>query len=99
MHISVWSSDVCSSDLRSRKRSDIRDVDSGSEDASRLSREPSLRAVSEHEQENAPRPELQYPSQRIQAIVQGDRTSVVKGKSVSVHVEPGGRRTIKTNTQ
>lgn len=65
--------------MRSRKRSDSNQYDSGSEEqpqqqnrhSGRLSREPSLRVVSEQEPEMSPRPEVQHAFQRIQALVQG----------------------------
>src|SRR3546814_6939692 len=83
MRISDWSSDVCSSDLR-RVPVQVSSGEGGENDAQDLP--------------------LALARRRARAARRGghslgprreDRTSVVKGKSVSVRVDLGGRRIIK----
>src|SRR3546814_16341940 len=94
MRISDWSSDVCSSDLHRAVRDMLAALDA-EVDADDPAQQPvdaarpqgvdgeDLVAVAAH--------------QRDQAVQrqQGDRKSVVSGKSVSVRVDLGGRRIIK----
>src|SRR3546814_21134204 len=83
MRISDWSSDVCSSDLISR----------------RIGRQPacSKRGCSPTYRTHQRRSELEAPCRlRRQGQAAGqDRKSVVWGKSVSVRVDLVGRRIIK----
>src|SRR3546814_12180039 len=106
MRISDWSSDVCSSDLRAAQAPpDAPLQDPGRHQAPsghagpgrqgrarRQGRGPDHLAV-------AGRPLLRADAQHRQGRRHLDRKSVVEGKSVSVRVDLGGRRIIKTNTQ
>src|SRR3546814_11090507 len=95
MRISDWSSDVCSSDLVLG----LAVPDHRGRAAGRLVDAPVLRrdhAAADHRpahcrpgEPGSPRPE----ADRHPAV--GDRKSVVWGKSVSVRVDLGGRRSIK----
>src|SRR3546814_4863663 len=79
MRISDWSSDVCSSDL---------DLSSGAVPPHRRGhgcRHPALARSAARRRER----------RRTRHAQQGDRKSVVSGKSVSVRVDTGGRRIIK----
>src|SRR3546814_15296200 len=91
MRISDWSSDVCSSDLSDgyRRRHRLhraglprRARDDGGVAAAHLRRLPALRPV--------------WSLSAGPARPSSDRKSVVWGQSVSVRVEHGGRRIIKT---
>src|SRR3546814_19242190 len=114
MRISDWSSDVCSSDLcgslfpvfgHGKRRLDQRPV--GARPVRALAehlaeRAPAALAVEQAEkvagdvlEEDSPR-QLAFHVRPQRAT---DRTRVVSGKSVSVRVDPGGRRTIKKKTQ
>src|SRR3546814_14539505 len=91
MRISDWSSDVCSSDLRPRRR----------RSAARAIRwKRRWRPVS-RKSSATPQARMSWNGTRLQrkAAVPsgraGDRKSVVEGKSVSVRVDLGGRRIIK----
>src|SRR3546814_6653416 len=84
LRISDWSSDVCSSDLAQHR---------GGQGAQGFGRDP--RSPQHCDQRAARR------AQRRQGGGRGslDRKSVVKGKSVSVRVALGGRRSMKKKTQ
>src|SRR3546814_21119088 len=102
MRISDWSSDVCSSDLDGGWSHDPHDA----ADAVILGRPalvPAWRARCRRARPPVPR---HRPRQRIDAVPRGrprravaarrvDRKSVVKGKSVAVRVDSGGRGIIK----
>src|SRR3546814_19312101 len=92
MRISDWSSDVCSSDLEEgierRRRNHV--------ERRRLER----RCARAHDDENAGEADDHRPPAPPTHVL--ERKSVVKGKSVSVRVDLGGRRIIKkqrTNTK
>src|SRR3546814_12128417 len=94
MRISDWSSDVCSSDL-----CDLVPVVDHGMDVPRvvLAERRRQHAVRQHlvlaidlDVAEFRRIEVDHPG--------GDRKSVVEGKSVSVRVDLGGRRSIKKNT-
>src|SRR3546814_5758379 len=109
MRISDWSSDVCSSDLLARPTiiSDGQFTPDGKtltlslEDADAADFAAALRrgrSAFDPPSANAARP----PAQTHGITVAIDRKSVVYGKSVSVRVDLGGRRSIKkksTNVQ
>src|SRR3546814_5801705 len=80
LRISDWSSDVCSSDLKLRHARRQAVVERRAAIA--------VRIVQDHTKTGVPEAVLkrEFPA---------DRKSVVSGKSVSVRVELGGRRTIK----
>src|SRR3546814_18767016 len=97
MRISDWSSDVCSSDLRSGRDSLAR-FSTSCPDA--VDSDTSYRFES-HEAVVAM---LRWPQDTSRRLPEGadrrrppspDRKSVVSGKSVSVRVDLGGRRVIK----
>src|SRR3546814_20908514 len=97
MRISDWSSDVCSSDLDLlHRRIDAavhaeRQAVAGAGDGIEHLVE-TIGAVAHHVED---RPEdLALPH-----LDSGDRKRVVEGQSVSVREGPGGRRTLKNNTQ
>src|SRR3546814_13872272 len=85
MRISDWSSDVCSSDLVKVKGKNGEKISIGDrvKITGKLSSNDS------------------YCSLNVQEIekLEGDRKSVVEGKSVSVRVDLGGRRIIKKKKQ
>src|SRR3546814_14663229 len=89
MRISDWSSDVCSSDLpRSTAfRSTV----------STCSHPPYPRPPCPHPPGNEER-QARRPRTPDASRPRGDRKSVVSGQSVSVRVDPGGRRIIKKKT-
>src|SRR3546814_16170612 len=90
MRISDWSSDVCSSDLQPQgfpqRGREIRPPHAGEQ------RWP--QPVLDQLREN-PRSHRKADVQPGRGSAAGDRKSVVKGKSVSVRVDLGGRRIIK----
>src|SRR3546814_13862905 len=98
MRISDWSSDVCASDL---PRAGIGDWGLGIRGC--------RRACSIHEpricESRIPNPDSRpsslpapgFARPHVEPLRAGDRTSVVKGKSVGVRVDLGGRRLIKKN--
>src|SRR3546814_12725633 len=96
MRISDWSSDVCSSDLDPR---------SGLAEAGRLTRDGEVAQQVQlvpHADARAPHPTDDRLGTETESLepVEGDlqdRKSVVKGKSVSVRVDFGGRRIMKKN--
>src|SRR3546814_16169418 len=95
MRISDWSADVCSSDLLDRQPVGTLDREPSGVDAmsARLASGATNRGADfllELRSEEIPA--------RMQAGARADRTSVVSGKRVSVRVDLGGRRTIKTKT-
>src|SRR3546814_1271623 len=95
MRISDWSSDVCSSDL-GMTTDEIQEAQRPYAGWGRETRAFSSNATS-------PPPRWQDFTDPIDAIGarfqermrEADRKSVVEGKSVSVRVDPGGRRIIK----
>src|SRR3546814_14635656 len=88
MRISDWSSDVCSSDLRGDADPQPRRL---ADPVVARNERRCLRAVG-----LLLRPRRRVP--RIRGLDQGDRKSVVQGKSVSVRVDLGGRRRSKKKT-
>src|SRR3546814_20878029 len=98
MRISDWSSDVCSSDLVGREQQPIpADPVDGVEDMlarlrllHRLRGQPDLPADVLGRQHRKVRRLVPHPQRQLV-----DRKSVVKGTSVSVRVDLGGRRNIK----
>src|SRR3546814_16542454 len=98
MRISDWSSDVCSSDLFT--------ACSSSDPALTSSEDPPLRAVHQMTRMTPRRGSDGYQGAwpgrdqgRRQGHSEGDRKSVVEGKSVSVRVDLGGRRILQKKTQ
>src|SRR3546814_18939270 len=90
MRISDWSSDVCSSDLLARPRAAVDD---------HLARLYGVDLLHPGESRRADLLYVPAPGGGGSALDRGrDRKSVVKGKSVSVRVDLGGRRIIKKNT-
>src|SRR3546814_15199103 len=97
MRISDWSSDVCSSDLPQHVRGVVA-VSPGwlsmtqkwpaEENAARLALQSALMAGA-----------ASFKGQTLWVYADGDRKSVVKGKSVAVSVGLGGRRNIKTKQE
>src|SRR3546814_17744652 len=91
MRISDWSSDVCSSDLPG-----------AGEPVQVRPEQPLAPAAAERHQRPPPAPHRQQPGQRTGPRGDaegtddpGDRKSGVEGKSVSVRVDHGGRRSNK----
>src|SRR3546814_15291771 len=98
MRISDWSSDVCSSDLHESRH---QHTASGG-----VRRRPRLAArlahdAAWHQRRSLHRSRIREARVRktLEQSLAGDRKSVVKGKSVSVSGDHGGRRIIKKNTQ
>src|SRR3546814_12086877 len=97
MRISDWSSDVCSSDLREKECFGI--------EAERMGVEPGPGdedvRLALHQPEELGEQDGRAESDDLAAPpeVEADRKSVVEGKSVSVRVDLGGRRSIKKKTQ
>src|SRR3546814_12227658 len=98
MRISDWSSDVCSSDLLFDK---LRDTEPGASGRRTVLLTQLKHALGKHalEEENAIYPALRLAGMDAEAdaLNDEDRQSVVEG-SVSVRVDSGGRRIIKTQT-
>src|SRR3546814_15508096 len=97
MRISDWSSDVCSSDLDAQRRrcSDETGDEAGGKRSRNADRAGPARARTPI---HARRPIQRHGEpRRLRRCVfrSGDRKSVVSGKSVSVRVDLGGRRSIK----
>src|SRR3546814_16058441 len=98
MRISDWMSDVCSSDLRGSASAAAADrgngVPAGSVPAAeyrRVARAAAARAAETHSDGNIGPRGIDRPPP--------DRKRAVSGKSVSVRVDHGGRRNIKTKTK
>src|SRR3546814_11367772 len=96
MRISDWSSDVCSSDLRDprceaghHRMRDIFDHLAETEQAGRDEDEPGEQGCDQQAVIAMARDDVEDHDD------EGDRKSVVSGKSVSVRVDIGGRRIIK----
>src|SRR3546814_15328281 len=96
MRISDWSSDVCSSDLDQRLAVGPRDQRAGADGEADRPEVAIAEDIGDGFVRQPPR------DQRLEAIGHGeargieqDRQSAVEGKSVSVRVDLGGRRTIK----
>src|SRR3546814_15552153 len=99
MRISNRSSDVCSSDLGilRQHREIARRPDQSRKQEERgqqMGREAEMADVGALREPRCDHPPADRPLQSDKRR-QRDRTSVVKGKSVSVHVDFGGRRIIK----
>src|SRR3546814_19258976 len=107
MRISDWSSDVCSSDLTTCGERDLARQNRNSGDVRALcsfrSTESSINSagqktasVRRRRVQNAAATSLAKASARwlMPCFLSGDRTRVVLGMSVSVHVGLGGRRVI-----
>src|SRR3546814_11038284 len=97
MRISDWSSDVCSSDLRTehRRRHGITNALAGGDDpANGMPADLRRRRRDHHEQRIREETRLGH-SGESSGPGDEDRKSVVEGKSVSVRVDLGGRRIIK----
>src|SRR3546814_13163711 len=95
MRISDWSSDVCSSDL-------IGADDLAAEDDTRISHRHRTRSSLSRVGRAAPGRAQRLSDRRHHArsrVARRDRKSVVEGKSVSVRVDLGGRRFIKTKNK
>src|SRR3546814_16564474 len=96
MRISDWSSDVCSSDLRKRRQP----VDRHPPRTGRaVHPSPGRNPVAARVRTDRSRAPLSrgWAGRQCDRRRGGDRTSVVQGKSVSVRVDLGGRRILKTN--
>src|SRR3546814_21023197 len=99
MRISDWSSDVCSSDLARQAEDAAQPETTDASDERPNRRRAPRRAAApspqleltppENAEEEAPKP------RRRTRRAQGDRKSVVEGKSVSVRVDLGGGRIVK----
>src|SRR3546814_15613469 len=91
MRISDWSSDVCSSDLMNIPPEDAPAAAQPGIEQPRnpaaATRPPEIKAGQDHHDRQG--------SRHIDQPGADDRTSVAKGKSVAVRVDPGGRRIIK----
>src|SRR3546814_14685931 len=94
MRISDWSSDVCSSDLDSLANDGPRLSAPRSRTLPTSLRCPNGSPQPPSEPQYAPPRVARLPRHRFRALPP-DRKSVVKGKSVSVRVDLGGRRVIK----
>src|SRR3546814_18135734 len=92
MRISDWSSDVCSSDLPAQpdREADLSQVRPGRPQARRLQGSEDQIVGDLPPAFSGPDPAFSFGSNSST-----DRQSVVQGKSVSVRVDLGGRRTIK----
>src|SRR3546814_18742977 len=95
MRISDWSSDVCSSDLHQQheQEAEIGRADRDLAQAQRVDQQRVQRAQQDHAA-GADQQQVVGQQQGF-ARGRGDRKSVVEGKSVSVRVDLGGRRTLK----
>src|SRR3546814_9385788 len=94
--ISDWSADVCSSDLVNRSTDDY--VDNAAIEEPIDDPKPGLRTLG-YGCTQAALLRAAAPSEADTikyTLLEGDRKSVVKGKSVSVRVDLGGSRIIKT---
>src|SRR3546814_11679402 len=88
MRISDWSSDVCSSDLPGDRVHRV-------EHAFAVLQQVTQAVAAHRFIEIGPGAVLAGQKARGEAVIGGDRKSVVSGKSVSVRVDLGGRRIIK----
>src|SRR3546814_18749331 len=96
MRISDWSSDVCSSDLKSGSRHrPMAPIRMNAAPATR--RTPAT--MSTRMVIIASPPRYRHPRSRGRDAGSGDRKSVVYGKGVSVRVDLGGRLVIKITIQ
>src|SRR3546814_15768396 len=90
MRISDWSSDVCASDLVKALRQEL------AERCGAVLRLDRIAAHFVHIDGSAQKRVRLAPDPFVERVVPlVDRKSVVSGKSVSVRVDPGGRRIIK----
>src|SRR3546814_12144904 len=103
MRISDWSSDVCSSDLLAHKAMEEAADKTALEYGLAWVR-PTLGNYVSHDLIEGlgrlpcePAPMTEQEAQELGEL-EADRKSVVKGKSVSVSVDLGGRRILKKNT-
>src|SRR3546814_11488045 len=98
MRISDWSSDVCSSDLNRQAGPGVREEVRRGDPREVPRQAAGLQLLAELQLEGEPgrRHDREVPEgDRDLRIQVPDRMSVVKGKSVAVRVEPGGRRILK----
>src|SRR3546814_14012643 len=100
MRISDWSSDVCSSDLKEERPFDKLRANGFDLSlwlcASQKKANRSNRPIIGYQRLRKACAGFADSSGQLPAIpIRKDRKSVVKGKSVSVRVDPGGRRRIK----
>src|SRR3546814_15127616 len=95
MRISDWSSDVCSSDLRPPPllEDDRMSVEKWWWPLDKYT--DTVHAAAETVRPKASFLPSRWEARRIRRLARADRKSVVEGKSVSVRVDPGGRRIIK----
>src|SRR3546814_18830910 len=99
MRISDWSSDVCSSDLDlEMQRTIVAEQTLRANFAAIRHRDARQQAV---DQLLLPGAQGLALGAAIEAVERGrvDRKRVVEGKGVSVRVDPGGRRSIKTQNE
>src|SRR3546814_19186507 len=102
MRISDWSSDVCSSDLGIAGLPEIRASaeDRSVERRGKLQQAREQGIVVHRNRRRLENCDARVRFQNLDHSHQGaDRKSVVSGKSVSVSVDLGGRRTIKKKTK
>src|SRR3546814_14851886 len=99
MRISDWSSDVCSSDLGSRLILHEKIADAFLDKFVALARSIRIGNPLDPNTEMGPLTSAGHRDRVLSYVEvakqEGDRKSVVKGKSVSVRVDLGGRRVIK----
>src|SRR3546814_16414201 len=93
MRISDWSSDVCSSDLINSQCGEILLFGFGHGPGSCLDR--GTFSVKSNDVQGNPVQSWSWDLLKLEALHNKDRKSDVKGKSVSVRVDLGGRRIIK----
>src|SRR3546814_13683748 len=94
MRISDWSSDVCSSDLRANQN--LHDCVLHRSAAGQIQQRTNVMHDTDQTDEKT-RDATDAPAEKATEAKDAelDRTSVVSGKSVSVRVDLGGRRTIE----
>src|SRR3546814_17697534 len=101
MRNSDWSSDVCSSDLlagTAPRRCVTGDAVESSEENPRADQQHRPKGECHLGRQDPGRhPHGDTQETEAKDILDGDRKSVVEGKSVSVRVDRGGSRTMKTN--
>src|SRR3546814_14646527 len=95
MRISDWSSDVCSSDLESLTSAQAQSIEPELRCTAALF-SPSTGIIDSHAYMLALQGEAEAHGVLTALGVRLDRKSVVQGKGVSVRVDLGGRRIIKT---
>src|SRR3546814_11446608 len=98
MRISDWSSDVCSSDLLQRRVVAAESSSRVAQDQLQMLRREKRelqRRITLLQDDVRKAEEAVSKSRMVANEEAGDRKSVVEGKSVSVRVDIGGRRTMK----